>query len=132
MVEAYAQKQYQLQDELRRHGAIAWATRGVYIGDQRNYLETNIDDNFLADDRWDTTTHTTDYNPADALREVASDVDQAASWSTHNNFRIDQLFNGGGSVDFAAGCTLASGGDGGTGSTSTGCNSSAPGSDPLL
>ena len=33
------------------------STRGVYFGDQRNYLETNIDDNFLSDDSWSTTTH---------------------------------------------------------------------------
>ena len=42
------------------------------------------------------------------------------------------LFNGGGSVAWAAGCTVATGGDGGSGSTTTGCNPSAPGTDPLL
>ena len=52
MVETFNQNQYQLQSELLRHGALAWATRGVYFGDQRNYLDTNIDDNFLADDSW--------------------------------------------------------------------------------
>ena len=61
----------------------------------------NIDDNFLADDSWDTTAHTTDYDPAAALREGPSDVDYAATWSAANKFRIDQLFNGGGSVQFA-------------------------------
>jgi hypothetical protein len=101
MVETFNQNQYQLQSELLRHGALAWATRGVYFGDQRNYLDTNIDDNFLADDSWDTTAHTTDYDPAAALREGPSDVDYAATWSAANNFRIDELFNGGGSVQFA-------------------------------
>jgi hypothetical protein len=129
MVQTFNQNQYQLQSELLRHGAIAWATRGVYFGHQRNYLETNIDDNFLADDSWDTATHTTNYDPAAALREVAADVDLAATWSAQNNFRIDQLFNGGGSVAWAAGCTLATGA-GGSGS-SQGCGAT-PGTDPLL
>ncbi len=132
MVETFDQNANQLQAELLRHGALAWATRGVYFGDQRNYLETNIDDNFLADDSWNTSTHTTDYDSSSALREIPSDVDNAANWSTQNNFRIDMLFNGGGSVEFAAGCTVVSGGDGGSGATSSGCNGNAPGTDPLL
>ncbi|MDQ6804345.1 MAG: hypothetical protein M3065_05135, partial [Actinomycetota bacterium] len=102
MVETFNQNQYQLQSELLRHGALAWATRGVYFGDQRNYLDTNIDDNFLADDSWNTTAHTTNFAAASALRERPSDVDYAAGWSATNHFRIDQLFNGGGSVQFAA------------------------------
>ena len=102
MVQTFNQNQNQLQSELLRHGALAWVTRGVYFGDQRNYLDTNIDDNFLADDSWDTTLHTTDYSAAAALREGPSDVVYAANWSAQNNFRIDQLFNGGGSVAEAA------------------------------
>jgi Invasin, domain 3 len=98
MVQTFNQNQNQLQSELLRHGALAWVTRGVYFGDQRNYLDTNIDDNFLADDSWDTTLHTTDYSAAAALRERPVDVFYAATWSAQNNFRIDQLFNGGGSV----------------------------------
>jgi hypothetical protein len=127
MVETFNQNQNQLQSELLRHGAIAWATRGVYFGDQRNYLDTNIDDNFLADDSWDTVAHTTSYDPTAALRETASDVDYAAAWSATKSFRIDELFNGGGSVQFAAGCTVAFG----AGTTSTGCGGTA-GTDPLL
>ena len=70
MVSSFNENQYQLQAELLRHGALDWATRGVYFGDQRNYYEADIDDNFLSDDSWSTTAHTTDYNPADALRET--------------------------------------------------------------
>ncbi len=100
MVSSFNQNQYQLQAELLRHGALDWVTRGVYFGDQRNYYEADIDDNFLSDDTWDTTAHATDYNPADALRETPPDVDYAANWSQQNNFRIDMLFNGGGSVQY--------------------------------
>ncbi len=62
MVESFNQNQYQLQAELLRHGALNWVTRGVYFGDQRNYLETNIDDNFLSDDSWSTATHENNYD----------------------------------------------------------------------
>ncbi|MBV8989139.1 MAG: hypothetical protein JO372_11340 [Solirubrobacterales bacterium] len=117
---------------------MAWLTRETYFGDQRNYLETDVDDNFLSDDSWSvagnatTAPHSTDFNPADALREVPADVTTAANWSRANNFRIDMLFNGGGSVQWAAGCTEAAGGDNGTTATTTGCSGSAPGTDPLL
>lgn len=133
MVETFNQNANQLQAELLRHGALNWATRGVYFGDQRNYYEADIDDNFLFDDSWDTTTHTTDSLPEDAIREVPTDVEYAAKWSTENKFRIDMLFNGGGSTAYAEGNTAALGGSGGaTGETTKGGGSSAPGTDPLL
>ena len=102
MVESFNQNQYQLQAELLRHGALNWVTRGVYFGDQRNYYEADIDDNFLSDDTWNTTTHENDYNAAEALRETPKDVDYAASWSAAHKFRIDMLFNGFGSATYQA------------------------------
>jgi hypothetical protein len=138
MFQTFNESQYYLQSELLRHGELDWLARDTYFGDQRNYLETDVDDNFLSDDTWSvagnatTAPHSTDFNPADALREGPADVVTAANWSKANNFRIDMLFNGGGSVAWAAGCTVATGGDGGTGSTTTGCSPSAPGTDPLL
>jgi hypothetical protein len=133
MVESFDENSYQLQAELLRHGALDWATRGVYFGDQRNYYEADVDDNFLFDDSWDTTTHTTNYNPEEALREVPADVEYAAKWSEQNKFRIDMLFNGGGSVSFAEGNTSTLGGSGGSsGGTTKGGGSSEPGTDPLL
>jgi hypothetical protein len=101
MVETFNQNANQLQAELLRHGALNWVTRGVYFGDQRNYYEAHIDDNFLFDDSWNTTTHATDFTPADAIREVPTDVEYAAKWAQENKFRIDMLFNGGGSAQYA-------------------------------
>ena len=106
MYQTFNQNQYMVQSELLRHGELAWLGRNTYFGDQRNYLETNVDDNFLPDDTWSilgnatTSAHSTDYTPADALREVPADVSTAATWSRTNNFRIDMLFNGGGSVQY--------------------------------
>ncbi len=132
MFQTFNENQYYLQSQLLRHGELDWLVRNTYFGDQRNYLETDIDDNFLSDDVWDTTTHSTDFNPADALREVPDGRhDRRDMVKAANNFRIDMLFNGGGSVAFAAGCTQAVGGDSGSGGSSTGCDSTA-GPDPLL
>lgn len=138
MYQTFDENPYMLQSELLRHGELAWLARDTFFGTERNYLETDIDDNFLSDDTWSisgnatTGTHSTDYNPADALREVPSDVVTAAQWSAAHGFRIDMLFNGGGSVQYAAGCTEAASGDGGTGPTTTDCSPTAPGTDPLL
>jgi hypothetical protein len=101
MFQTFNENQYYLQSQLLRHGELDWLARNTYFGDQRNYLEANIDDNFLSDDTWDTATHSTDFNPADALREVPADVVAAAQWSKADNFRMDMLFNGGGSVQAA-------------------------------
>jgi hypothetical protein len=140
MYQTFNENQYMLQSELLRHGELDWLGRDTYFGDQRNYLEADVDDNFLSDDSWsvtgnaDTAPHSTDFNPADALREVPPDVSQAATWSRGEGFRIDMLFNGGGSVAVADGDSLVGAGDGGSGGTgSTGTSGgTATGVDPLL
>ena len=72
MYQTFNENQYYLQSQLLRHGELDWLARNTYFGDQRNYLETDIDDNFLSDDvRGTPATHSTDYNPADALRKNA-------------------------------------------------------------
>ena len=50
MFQTFNQNQFMLHSALLRHGELAWLARSTYFGDQRNYLETHIDDNFLADD----------------------------------------------------------------------------------
>lgn len=102
LVQTFDSNSGQLQSELLRHGELNWVTRGVYLGDQRNYLAVNVDDVFLPDDSWNAATHTTDYNPADAIRMTAADVDTAAAWSQLNGITLGILFNGGGSVQYAA------------------------------
>lgn len=102
LVQTFDGNSGQSQSELLRHGELNWVTRGVFLGDQRNYLAVNIDDVFLSDDSWSAATHTTDYNPADAIRMTAADVDQAAAWSQQNGITLGMLFNGGGSDQYAA------------------------------
>jgi hypothetical protein len=100
MVGTFDGNQFQIQTQLLRHGELAWVTRGTYLGDQRNYLELQVDDVFLPDDIWSTSTHTTDYNPADAVRMSSEDVTSAVEWSRSSGLRLDMVFNGGGSVEY--------------------------------
>jgi hypothetical protein len=106
MYQTFNENSSYLQSELLRHGELNWLARDTYFGDQRNYLETHIDDNFLSDDSYTPGAGgvvgggATDYNPADALREQPADVTEAANWSKANNFRIDMLYNGGGSAQW--------------------------------
>jgi hypothetical protein len=94
--------QYQVQSQLLRHGELAWATRGTYFGDQRTYLELQVDDLFLPDDVWDTETNRTLYEPEAAVRMNAEDATAAIEWSNSRRLRLDMVFNGGGSVEYRA------------------------------
>jgi len=60
----------------------------------------DIDDTFTPDNAWSTTLHDNDYSDAGSLRMGPADVVTAADWSIANNFRMDQLFNFGGSVEY--------------------------------
>jgi hypothetical protein len=104
MYQTFNENQYYLQSELLRHGELDWVTRNTFFGDQRNYLEMDIDDTFTPDDAWDATTTpgSIDYNDADALRMNPGDVATAAAWENTNNLRFDQLFNMGGTVAYQA------------------------------
>ncbi|MEA2248255.1 MAG: hypothetical protein QOH46_2784, partial [Solirubrobacteraceae bacterium] len=55
MVMTVDSNENQLHAELLRHGILSWATRGIFLGYQRNYFEMQVDDVFLPDARWDTT-----------------------------------------------------------------------------
>jgi hypothetical protein len=94
--------QNQTHVQLLRHGMLDWATRGVFLGTQRNYLELQVDDVFLGDDAWDPATHTTDYDPAKASRMTSRDVARAVAWEKQTGLRLDMVYNGGGSELFKA------------------------------
>ncbi|HYB27696.1 MAG TPA: hypothetical protein VEF89_13835 [Solirubrobacteraceae bacterium] len=104
MYQTFNENQYYLQSELLRHGELDWVTRNTFFGDQRNYLEMDIDDTFTPDDAWDATTTpgSIDYNEADDLRMNTGDVATASTWEANNNFRMDQLFNMGGTAAYQA------------------------------
>jgi len=102
MFQTFNENQNYLQSQLLRHGELVWLARNTYFGDQRNYVEMDIDDTFTPDDAWDamTTPGSLDYNEADDLRMNPGDVATAATWEANNNFRMDQLFNMGGTAAY--------------------------------
>lgn len=97
MVITFDSNQYQLQSALLRHGMLTWATRGVYLGTERNYLTVQVDDVFQGSARWDMAANVeTEENPH---RMTQYDVLKAVLWSQVNAFRLDMVFNGEGSVE---------------------------------
>jgi hypothetical protein len=99
MVSTVDSNAYQIHNQLLRHGMLSWVTRGVYLGYQRNYLELQIDDVFLADERWNMDTNTTPEPSPNPIRMTANDVKRAVNWSQANGLKLDLVFNGSGSVD---------------------------------
>ncbi len=108
----------QLQWLLLAPGLINWVTQGTHLGLDRNYVEMDIDDTFTPDNAWSTTVHDNDYSDADSLRMDPQDVITAADWSNPTQegsptarpagepatpFRMDQLFNYGGTVEYQDG-----------------------------
>jgi hypothetical protein len=88
---------YMLQHELLAQGMLSWVTRGTYLGYARNYLGLEIDDTFIADDRWDMSTNTTpEDDDSRVILMTAADVSRALSWERKNGLRLDLVFNGDG------------------------------------
>jgi hypothetical protein len=92
-----------LQWLLLAPGLINWVTSDTHLGLDRNYVEMNIDDTFTPDNAWSTALHDNDYSDANSLRMQPADVVTAANWEKTNNFRMDQLFNYGGTDEYQAG-----------------------------
>lgn len=102
MVGTFNGNEFQLHTGLLRHGMLSWVTRGIYLGRDRAYLAVQVDDVFLPDDKWDPQSNTTPEDTAlgqQDLRMSASDVTRLVNWQNANAFKLDMVFNGGGSVD---------------------------------
>ena len=127
----------QLQWLLMAPGLINWVTHDTHLGLQRNYVEMDIDDTFTPDNAWSTTLHDNDYSDANSQRmsTVGNDVAISADWSnpTQENdpsarpagapstpFRLDQLFNYGGTVEYQNGELDLPGSPGSAGQPATG------------
>jgi hypothetical protein len=95
MVSTIDMNQYNLHNNLLRHGMLSWVTRGVFLGTERNYMTVHVDDLFLSSNRWDPKTHAED--EINTIRMTSGDVTRSVLWSALNGFRIDMLFNASGS-----------------------------------
>jgi hypothetical protein len=99
---------YQPQFHYLGHGIVSWLTRGVNLGDWRNYLDIAYDDMFLADAQWSMTGHCTPtvncpqrVRVTPAIRMKPADVAYAVQWEKQHQFTIEFLYNGGDSSRFA-------------------------------
>lgn len=106
MVMTVTSNEFQLHNQLLRHGMLNWVTRGVYLGTQRSYFTLHIDDIFLPDAKWDSVANTTPGNaavptcalagvtvPCPEVRMEPNDVRDAIVWQNTNGLRLDLLFN---------------------------------------
>jgi hypothetical protein len=121
MVMTVTSNQFMTHNQLLRHGMLNWVTQGVYLGHQRNYFETQVDDIFLPDDRWDMAANktavdgptsaadeyqcdndvaTTTIPDCHPIRMVPADVDFLLAWQNSTGVKLDLVFNGGGSDEY--------------------------------
>jgi hypothetical protein len=91
------------------HGLITWVTRGVHLGYDRNYFSVQVDDVFLADGRWSSAANCTPGEDCTDptvttpdIRMVPSDVTRLTTWQVNNGYRLDLVFNSGGTDQFKA------------------------------
>jgi hypothetical protein len=100
---------YQAQFHYLAHGIVTWVTRGVNLGDWRNYLDIAYDDMFLGDSQWSLVgkcTPSVTVCPkgtamTPTIRMVPADVTYAVQWEKQHHFTIEFLYNGGASARFA-------------------------------
>jgi hypothetical protein len=99
---------YQAQFHYLAHGIVTWVTRGVNLGDWRNYLDIAYDDMFLGDAQWSMTGHCTPGvttcppgTPMTAtIRMTPADVSYLVQWEKQHHFTVEFLYNGGSSARF--------------------------------
>jgi hypothetical protein len=100
---------YQAQFHYLAHAIVTWVTRGVNLGDWRNYLDIAYDDMFLGDSQWSMVGHCTpgvttcpSGTPMTrTIRMTPADVTYAVRWEQQHRFTIEFLYNGGASARFA-------------------------------
>lgn len=103
MVSTFNGNQFQLHNGLLRHGMLSWVTRGVYLGLDRSFLSVDVDDVFVASDKWSPTLKTTPEGTAAGqqnLRMTDGDVNRLVQWQTTNQVKLNMLFNGIGSEEY--------------------------------
>jgi hypothetical protein len=96
MFDSYSGADWTIYTRLLAHGMLNWVTKGVYLGMHRNYFRIDIDDVFLANDRWDPATNTINPDESSNIRMKTSDVLRAVQWQQKNGIQFNLLFNASG------------------------------------
>lgn len=100
---------FQAQFHYLAHGIVSWVTRGVNLGDWRNYLDIAYDDMFLGDSQWSLVGNCTPgvtqcpkgTPMTGTIRMTPPDITYAVQWEQQHHFTIEFLYNGGASARFA-------------------------------
>jgi hypothetical protein len=107
MALTFSSNQYLLQANLLTYGLFRWASRGLYFGDQRHYMNTDVDDWFNSTDEL-SDTGVLNSNPGfqmtahDAYNARTQQDALQTRYPLANNFRFGMAFNGG-AADLNAG-----------------------------
>jgi hypothetical protein len=75
---------YLIHDLVLEYGLVSWVSHGMFLGKKRAYLTPQVDDVFISDDRWNTTTHRNDVDQ-DGLNEfriTGTDIKALVKWQT--------------------------------------------------
>jgi hypothetical protein len=85
------------------YGLVNWVTKGLFIGQQGSYLESQIDDVFIDDNTWapGTTCGTNVDDTPTSYRITGSDFTSVVNWQKatqanpmYRNLKLDMVFNG--------------------------------------
>ncbi len=99
---------FQAQFHYLAQGIVTWVTRGVNLGNWRNYLDLAYDDMFLGDAQWSVAGHCTPGATAcprgtpmtATIRMTPADVGYLVQWEKQYHFTVEFLYNGGASARF--------------------------------
>ena len=96
MFDSYAGADWTIYTRLLAHGMLNWVTKGVYLGQHRNYFRIDIDDVFLSNDRWDPATNAINPDENANIRMKPSDVLRAIQWEQKTGIQFNMLYNASG------------------------------------
>lgn len=113
LVLSFGQNQYQQHSATLGHGIVEWMTRGIHLGEYRNYFSVHVDDVFMPDNLWSVDGKCTIGDGCDPVlypedadgatsRMTPDDAIYAANWYKQNKIYFDMTYNGNGYEEFKA------------------------------
>ena len=110
MALTFSSNEYLLQSDLLVYGLFRWASRGIYLGEQRHYLNVDVDDYFNSSDHRlaDGTMSPEPFrmSAADAWNASESQKRLRAKYPLASQFRLNLAYNAG-DADMTAGSTCS-------------------------
>jgi hypothetical protein len=112
----FTSNQYLLQSQLLPYGLFRWASRGVFLGEQKHYLNVDVDDWFNSSDVWATGTGAVDPNQQwsmrghDAYNASVQQSNLRTKYPLASAFTMGMAYNGGdANLNAGANCSSSGG-----------------------